>query len=251
ANMGGPPFPTLTGPQEAQAFVDARIAEGSDYIKIIYDDLRLLLGADRAVPKLSAATFRALVDAAHKRGNLATVHITTEQQARDVIEHQADRFVHSFLVASSCGDFGSVTAEDRIFVIPTLSALYAACGEPDGPSLLADSRLAPYIRTEWIAGLDRTWPGARPSCNGSREALGELTRAKVPILAGTDAPTPGTTYGASLHGELALLVRGGLSPLQALAAATSVPAQVFGLPDRGRLGPGMRADLVLVEGDPS
>jgi imidazolonepropionase-like amidohydrolase len=78
-----------------------------------------------------------------------------------------------------------------------------------------------------------------------------LIRAKVPILAGSDAPTPGTTYGASLHGELALLVRAGLSQLQALAAATSVPAQIFRLPDRGRIRPGMRADLVLVEGDPS
>ena len=57
--------------------------------------------------------------------------------------------------------------------------------------------------------------------------------------------------GASVHVELALLVRDGLTPLQALAAATSVPAQAFHLADRGWIRPGMRADLVLVEGDPT
>jgi imidazolonepropionase-like amidohydrolase len=53
----------------------------------------------------------------------------------------------------------------------------------------------------------------------------------------------------SLHGELELLVEAGLTPAEALQAATSVPARVFGLTDRGRIEPGLRADLVLVEGD--
>lgn len=48
-----------------------------------------------------------------------------------------------------------------------------------------------------------------------------------------------------------LLTRAGLSPVQALAAATSVPARHFALHDRGRIAPGLRADLVLVDGDPT
>lgn len=70
------------------------------------------------------------------------------------------------------------------------------------------------------------------------------------MMAGTDAPSPGTAYGASQHGELELLVGAGLTPLQALVAATSAPARAFRLADCGRIGPGLRADLVLVEGDP-
>ena len=58
-------------------------------------------------------------------------------------------------------------------------------------------------------------------------------------------------YGATLHGELELLVDGGLTAVQALAAATSAPARAFQLADRGFVRPGMRADLVLVEGDPT
>ena len=73
----------------------------------------------------------------------------------------------------------------------------------------------------------------------------------MPILAGTDSPVPTQTFGASLHGELALLVDVGLTPFQALATATSVPARTFGLSDRGRISRGLPADLLLVDGDPT
>jgi imidazolonepropionase-like amidohydrolase len=73
----------------------------------------------------------------------------------------------------------------------------------------------------------------------------------VPVLAGTDAPAPGLTYGASLHRELEHLVNAGLTPTAALAAATSAIARAFRLSDRGRIRAGLRADLLLVDGDPS
>jgi imidazolonepropionase-like amidohydrolase len=83
------------------------------------------------------------------------------------------------------------------------------------------------------------------------ENLRRLHTAGVAVLAGTDAPVPGTAHGVSMHGEMALLVRAGFTPVEALAAATSVPADVFGLGDRGRVKPGYRGDLLLVEGDPT
>jgi hypothetical protein len=82
-------------------------------------------------------------------------------------------------------------------------------------------------------------------------AIRALHDAGVPVLAGTDAPNPGTAHGASIHRELELLVKAGLTEAQALAAATSLPASAFGLSDRGRIAPGLRADLVLVKGDPA
>jgi imidazolonepropionase-like amidohydrolase len=79
--------------------------------------------------------------------------------------------------------------------------------------------------------------------------------AGVPILAGTDANMqPGipanVRHGESMHQELELLVHAGLSNLDALRAATSLPAKYFGLEDRGVIRVGKRADLVLVSGDP-
>ncbi|MFC7564468.1 amidohydrolase family protein [Actinomadura namibiensis] len=73
----------------------------------------------------------------------------------------------------------------------------------------------------------------------------------MPILAGTDAPIRANANGVSMLAELAHLVRAGLSPRAALAAATSAPAREFGLTDRGRIAPGLRADLLLVDGDPT
>ena len=82
------------------------------------------------------------------------------------------------------------------------------------------------------------------------ENVRRLAEAGALLLAGTDAPNPGTVFGASLHRELELLVQCGLDPAQALTAATSEPARVFGLNDRGRVEAGRRADLVLLSGDP-
>jgi imidazolonepropionase-like amidohydrolase len=78
----------------------------------------------------------------------------------------------------------------------------------------------------------------------------------MPILAGTDAnATPAApaspVFGESLHDELGLLVDAGLTPSHALDAATSLAAEHFRLPDRGRIAPGLRADLVLLDGDPT
>ena len=76
-----------------------------------------------------------------------------------------------------------------------------------------------------------------------------LHEAGVRIVAGTDAPNPGTGAGISMHSELRLLARAGLSSESVLAAATSGAAEAFRIPERGRIAEGHVADLVLVRGD--
>jgi imidazolonepropionase-like amidohydrolase len=78
----------------------------------------------------------------------------------------------------------------------------------------------------------------------------ELHKAGVTILAGTDVGTAYQIPGISLHDELALLVQSGLSPMDALQAATLNPARAFNLTDQGTIEPGMRADLVLLDANP-
>jgi imidazolonepropionase-like amidohydrolase len=243
--MGGAPFPTITGPDEAQAFVDARIAEGSDYIKIIHD------GGPR-MPMLDNETMRALVVAAHKRGKLVVVHVLAEQQAREAIMAGADGLAHLFAGDTVAPDFGRLAASHHIFVIPTLSTVALFCGRSPGRSILADSKLQPFVREQWRAALNMPVDSTQQHrCNGTDAAIRQLVAAGVPILAGTDAPVPGNTYGASVHAELELLVRAGLTPTQALVATTSAPAKAFHFTDRGFIRSGMRADLLLVDGDPA
>jgi imidazolonepropionase-like amidohydrolase len=78
-----------------------------------------------------------------------------------------------------------------------------------------------------------------------------MQRAGVTILAGTDTPAAALVPGFSLHDELELLVAAGLSPLQALAAATTAPARFLGLADSlGTVEEGKTADLLLLDADP-
>jgi imidazolonepropionase-like amidohydrolase len=250
SQMGGPPFGTISDSADAQAFVDARIAEGSDYIKIIYDDLKSI---GMSVPILDRRTLRGLVAAAHARGKLAVVHILTEAQARDALDAGADGLVHLFAAPSVSAEFVELAARRGAFVVPTLSVVYGQCERSLGPRLAADSLLRPYIRPTLRPMTSMTRPprdGVR-ACEGTREAIRQLARLGVPILAGTDAPAPPQTYGVAMHGELELLVGAGLTPVQALAAATSAPARAFRLTDRGRIATGLRADLLLVDGDPT
>ncbi len=75
--------------------------------------------------------------------------------------------------------------------------------------------------------------------------------AAVPIMVGTDSPMPGVYPGYAVHEELALLVAAGLTPLEALRAATLVPAQFLGISaTAGSVAVGKRADLVLLDADP-
>src|ERR1051325_3714981 len=74
----GMPIPTLSSPDSAEAFVDARLAEGSDYIKIVYDNGHIF---GLKLPTLSKATMKAVIDATHKRGRLAVAHIGSVQDA--------------------------------------------------------------------------------------------------------------------------------------------------------------------------
>jgi imidazolonepropionase-like amidohydrolase len=77
--------------------------------------------------------------------------------------------------------------------------------------------------------------------------VGALHRAGVPIVAGTDQSVP----GHSLHRELELYVQAGFTPLEAIQAATTVPARVMGLDkELGTIETGKRADLILINGDP-
>jgi imidazolonepropionase-like amidohydrolase len=76
--------------------------------------------------------------------------------------------------------------------------------------------------------------------------VGRMYRAGVPILAGTDH-----IAGFTLHSELELYVKAGIPPAKVLQIATRDAARIARTPDRGVIAPGMLADLVLVEGDPT
>ena len=242
--MGGPPIPTLGPNDDVQAFVDARIAEGGDYIKVIYE---------HAFPTLTKRQLDAVVAAVHRRNKLVVVHVTTQRDARDAIEAGADGLAHIFADSMPEPDFARLAAEHHVFVITTLSVIESIT-EPSQKAWWDQPKLAPFITPTIRGSLERKFPpgfGANRKLANALAAVAVLRRAGVPVLAGTDAPAPGLAHGLSLHRELELLVRSGLTPIEALSAATFETARAFGFHDRGRIAVGMRADLLLVNGDPT
>ena len=137
--------------------------------------------------------------------------------------------------AALCAAVVEAYVNERVAVVPTL-----VNGRADGSEeLLADEsvmKLLPKaVRDQWELMARRGDPFAAvlgPTYSNTVENVRMLARAGVPVLAGTDVGNPFLVPGISLHDELALLVEDvGLSPLEALQAATIRPAHVFGLAD--------------------
>jgi hypothetical protein len=122
AKAVGEDLPYLSNAQEAQAWVDARIADGSDYIKVIFDP--------REGGPLDQETLEAIIRAAHLRGKMVVVHTLSEQKARDAITAGADGLAHLFPGDSVSRDFGSFAALHHIFVISTAITIDSLCGDP-------------------------------------------------------------------------------------------------------------------------
>jgi imidazolonepropionase-like amidohydrolase len=243
--MGSPQIPTLKPEEDVQAFVDARFAEGSDYLKIMYE---------HAFPTLAVEQLRALVLAVHKRNKLAVAHESKQFERLAEMQAGVDGVEHIFDDTSISREFIETAVATHMVFTPTLSIVQAVAGNPSGSALAADPRFEPYL-LGWALHIltVRVPPDATKNHHYeiAKAAVRALHEAGVTILAGTDAPNPDTSYGVSLHQELLLLTECGLSAEEALRAATSSPAREFSLIDRGRIENGRRADLLLVKGDPT
>ena len=245
-------FPTLSNDADADAFVGARAAEGSDHVKIFYDDGSLNGSRPARYERFTPEQLGRIIAAAHRRKLKAVVHTGGLAESQTAVEQGADGLAHVFSGASHQG-FAALAKRSGAFVVPTFSAIAGASGAGDGTAIAGDAKLAAWLSPSQTATLT-----TRPKAAGDPKLLqdaiatvGRFHSAGVVILAGTDAPNPGTAHGAAMPIELSYLVRSGLTPTEALKAATSVPAKTWGMKDRGRIAAGYRADLLLVDGDPT
>ncbi|MGH3502641.1 MAG: amidohydrolase family protein [Nocardioidaceae bacterium] len=204
---------------------------------------------------MDASTVAALVTAGHREEMLVLAHATDRVSAELAVRAGVDGLAHVVVNELPESDLVATAVERNLFVIPTLVVLEAICGRFSPASMLDDERVASYLSPLSRMMIENaSWPATtnfRRDFSVSQTLVKRLHDAGVTILAGTDAGSPGGVHGVSIHRELRLLVEAGLSPSEALTAATAAPAARFGLRDRGRIASGMVADLLLVQGDPT
>lgn len=249
-------IPQVTTIEEAIKHVHTQVENGADYIKIMIEE-GTVMGAP-GLPLLSDEILRTAVTEAHKFDKLVIAHVLTAHSSQEAIHLGVDGLGHLFIDRpEDTSELVESIAESGAFVTPCLVLNSSIIGIP-ASELANDPRVHSKLSPDWIDILNssfNTFP--QGNMENSFKNVMDLHRAGVDILVGTDvAPVPvpnlgGLAHGASVHHEMQLLVKAGFTPIEALQSATTKPARCFGLHDRGRITEGARADLILINGDPT
>lgn len=240
-------------PADAVKVVAKRVEQGADYIKIMIEDGEVF--GKPETPDLADDVIAAACAEAHRFGKIAVAHAMSLRATERALAGGVDGLMHWFVDRPHTAAVVEAIARSGAFVCPTIVAGASVIGDSDAARFAEDERVRSRLGPEWLEALDRhiaSYP--RGKTEHLLDGVKALHDAGVDVLAGADSSQPqigGMAPGASLHHELALLVRAGLTPIEALRSATSIPARRFGLHDRGRITNEARADLLLVEGDPT
>lgn len=234
-------LPRLEGADQADAWVQSRWEEGSEFLTIVID-------SRSALRTLEAETVGALVEAGRRRGLLTVAHVGTLADADLAVSARVDGLAHPPASDTLPDPLLDTMVQRNVFMVSTLGRYFRPAAKPvlqdavvDVLSATARARLA----SAEVADQDGDVGDQR------RTALLAAHAHGVPVVLGTGHPGPGTVGGLGLVVEMELLVSGGMAPVDALRAAAAVPGRVWGLADRTRIQPGLLADIVLVEGDPT
>ncbi len=227
---GAEQFTVANGPDAVRAAVRWVVKHGADVIKTCATGGVMSLNDDVDSPQLTQAELEALVDQAHTMRRKAAAHAHGAEGAKRAIRAGIDSIEH-----------GSFLDDEALAMMVRRGTFYV-------PTLMAAQGLRE--RLERGARLDpRQERKARQALDALDVTVRKAIRMGVRIAFGTDA----AVYPHGRNGEeFAQLVARGLAPLDALKAATSVNAELFGLSDRlGTLEAGKLADIVAVPGDPT
>jgi imidazolonepropionase-like amidohydrolase len=235
---------TAATPQEGRAVVARYQAAG-------FQQMKLYTLLDRP-------TVAAIIEAAHAAGMTVTGHIPTALAGgtREGVEMGMDHVAHLSVRDAPGSDalretIAFLKAHGTV-IDPTISwnELLGRSAQTPIESFQPGIRhaAAPLRRLiEGANGGNVTPEQARDRLARSLQIIKALHDAGVPIVAGTDKGVP----GVSVAREIELYVQAGLTPMDAIRAATAVPARVMGLAaDSGTIAPGLRADLIVVDGNP-
>ncbi|MDD9891237.1 MAG: amidohydrolase family protein [Gammaproteobacteria bacterium] len=229
---------------------------GADFIKVRIDDN---LGATQKMPR---PFFEALVDQAHTRRLPVAVHLYYLDDAKFMLDANADIIAHSIRDLAVDQEFiNMVTASDTCY-IPTLTREVSTFVYESVPEFFEDPYFLKEVEPAIIEELST--PERMSRMAGSRSAqtykaqlptamenVGALHNAGVRVAMGTDTGPPARFQGYFEHMEMHMMVDAGMSPLDAIRASTGVAADCIGMGDIGTLEPGKWGDFSVLTENPA
>ena len=219
------------GPDDARKAVREQLKAGADVIKIIATGGVMTPGVEPGSPQMTLEEMRAAIEEARKAGRRTAAHAMAATGISEAIDAGITSIEHGIYLTEA---IVAHMRRDGTFLVPTLNA----------PTAIASGGLA--------AGIPAFMVRKSEEVLADHVASFQLAhRAGVRIAAGADSGTP-LNYHGSLLPELALMVKYGMTPLEAIRSATVTAADCLGLGTvTGRVAPGYAADLIAVAGDPA
>ncbi len=236
----------LSGPQQARAIADEIAAKNIRFAKIWVDD------RNGSQQKLTPAIYSPLIEQAGAYGIRVFVHQQFVSDMPALLDAGVAGFLHGRLGEDFSSEIAVATARSGAFIVPNLG--------------LGELRREAIGNDPWLRAVMSDPAAGRLAASGQRSlnpprnavaerslrnAMGRLLEAGVDIMLGTDAGgVADHPFGYTGHRELEIYVRLGLTPEQAIAAATSVAAEHLGLTDLGTLEAGKSADFIILSDNP-
>jgi len=244
----------ITTEEQGRRAVRELAVQKVDFIKIWVDD------RNGRAPELSPPLYRAIIDEAHKHGIRVHAHVFYLVDAKGLVAAGIDGFTHLVRDKDMDDELVREIVRRRVVIMPTLqnaergrnteppASLAAWLNGPARDAIGAD--LVARILTAYGGRTAAQAAAARERYAILQRSLKKLSVAGARIVLGGDTGLQDDPFGFAEHRELELMVDAGMTPMQALAAATSSGADYLRLKDTGILAPGKRADFVVLDGNP-
>ncbi len=218
----------VDGPEEVRKAARQQLKAGADLVKLLVTGGVMSEGSEPGLQHMSEEEIAAAVNEAHRVGKRVAVHAQGTKGIQTSVRLGVDTVEHGYYLDREGAD---LMAKRGAYLIPTLTARDA--------SAVHDDKVPAYVLRK-----------SKEAGEAVHRAFQYAREAGVRIAAGTDAGSPHNYHGRNAR-ELELLVEFGMSPMEAVVAATKTAAECLAIGDKvGTLEQGKGADIICVDGDP-